>query len=502
MNNNIFVPISRQWRYIIILYFLFWRIFPLAVSHLSSSGTEEYILFRLIFNIANQLLLMLPFFIYQLCGKPIGWLHPLVLPSIIFIPTSIIKSPSSILTPLLILSQPANISVEHILLSGWSNSELSMVGLKSVFLDFLSIIFTYLGFFSLNIKSPNIKFYNPRNLRAKIIILFTLVLVLAIYIIQSSGGVLAHISQLSAGRFHLRNDGGGQTLVIINFAPYILTTWYVYRPKVLNRLDFWILFLLGCGLQFVVTGSRASVFYPLIVLFIAWIFLNRKISLTRTLSIGLVIFLLLGILGDIRQSSQGGRQEADLSPLTNFNISDAIESTTEEPSNRKNSTIPVIAMVPEQIDHLWGASYLGALTFYVPRGIWPGKPRGAGAYAGAVIWSGRDTVSGYNGASIPLSATAEAYWNFNIPGVLLIFFLHGAYRRWLSSLLWKYPGQPMIIIFYVISVSSFSSPGTDKLVPYLQQLVMLVASSIFLGALRPFSTTRKTALISGSQVNK
>lgn len=66
----------------------------------------------------------------------------------------------------------------------------------------------------------------------------------------------------------------------------------------------------------------------------------------------------------------------------------------------------------------FGAQFVGAALFFVPRSLWPGKPEGTGA----VIANG----IGYDYTNLSAPFWSECFINFGMIGVILIFFLYGA----------------------------------------------------------------------------
>lgn len=73
----------------------------------------------------------------------------------------------------------------------------------------------------------------------------------------------------------------------------------------------------------------------------------------------------------------------------------------------------------------WGHQLLGALLFWVPRVIWPNKPLDSGVEVG--LWM--------NSANVNLSSPlwAEAWINFGVAGVILVFAALGLLGRRLDS---------------------------------------------------------------------
>lgn len=275
----------------------------------------------------------------------------------------------------------------------------------------------------------------------------------------------------------------GHFLVINGFLPYAILLWYAYQPKALRKPIFLLGFTIAVVLQFIVTGSRSGLFSPVALLFAVWMFHNHRVPATRALLLGLIAILLLGVLGQVRQSGRSG--VVDFSALTEFSVAAAWEMTVEELIARRTGTdIAVAALVPEQRGFLYGTTYVAALTFWVPRAIWRDKPRGAGAHAAALLFGQSETMDNYSGGGFPVNGAAEAYWNFGYLGVVIIFGLFGTVLSAVSWWIFRDPGNPFAVITLMIVNFSLTTPSTTAIVPALQTFVLLYLLYLFVSRLR------------------
>ena len=101
--------------------------------------------------------------------------------------------------------------------------------------------------------------------------------------------------------------------------------------------------------------------------------------------------------------------------------------------------------VPSEVGLLHGQSYVGGVLFFVPRLIWPTKPHGASYYNSTIIF-------GRGASGLPIPAEAEAYWNFDVPGVIVIFLVFGAFHRYLSGLFIRYGRDPAVWVPYILAL--------------------------------------------------
>lgn len=478
-HQNPFVSISQSARIFIVTYFVFWRLLPSFATLDAQNVTYAGAI--VILTLCTEFLILLPFLMGRFAGTPIGWLHPLILPTMVSIAFGLIRNPAGLLTPISVWSQATPVT-DHILLGGWSDAAVLAAQLKVNFINLLAIIATYIGFAM--VQSGRIK-RTRRHIRIngfKLAIFFVLCLFVVMFFLQQQGGIISHMSTLAGGRFRMR-ELSGHFLVINGFLPYAILLWYAYQPKALRNPIVLTGFAVAIALQFIVTGSRSGLFSPVALLLSVWMFHNHRVPATRALLLGLVAILLLGVLGEVRQSGRSGG--VNFSALTEFSVAAAWVTSQEELVERRTGTdLAVAALVPEQRSFLYGTTYVAALAFWVPRAFWRDKPRGAGAHASALLFGGRETMDGYSGGGFPVNGAAEAYWNFGHLGVLAIFGLFGAVLSAVSRWVCRDPGNPFALIALLIVNFSLTTPSTTAIVPALQTMVLLYFLYLFVSRLR------------------
>lgn len=485
--HNNFVPMSSTWRLVIVGYVLFWQFLPPLFSKALHGTEQQYLIGHMLLEFGVYLLLLVPFLVRRLAGMPTGWLHPLVFPTLIVFATGLIRTPETILYPVLVWFEPVHQGLSHPLLTGWSAHDISLAHLKVEALTFLSLISLYAGFLMFSPPVPTVRFSPPRHMGLKVLMVLGVLSLLLLWLIQSSGGLAAHITSFGLGRQRAL-EGQGHIAALIKFAPIVLILWYTFDKRVLRRPWFLVLFCAALATQFMTTGSRSAAIMPLILLLAVWIFHHRKIPATSVISLGLASLIVLGVLGQVRTSSFGGKEAADFSALTDFNPIQSLEAAQAEIAarNRSSAELPTIAFVGDQVPLLGGRTYVAALAFFVPSAIWEGKLRGAGAYAGAMVFRDQtlEEAKDYQGTSIPTGAVAEAYWNFYVPGVIFVFMLFGAFKRWLAKIFLIYQGQPAVVVFYLFSVFALGAPTSTALTGYFRNVVFIGGLYYFLGVFR------------------
>jgi O-antigen ligase len=74
--------------------------------------------------------------------------------------------------------------------------------------------------------------------------------------------------------------------------------------------------------------------------------------------------------------------------------------------------------------------------------------------------------------AVPVSATAEEYWNFGLLGVILMSALYGALIRYTHNFYLRRSDRPFVVATFVIFVTTFRL-STDDLVLFQQQILLL-----------------------------
>ncbi|WP_050774269.1 oligosaccharide repeat unit polymerase [Roseobacter sp. AzwK-3b] len=482
VRNNPFVPISDVMRLVVVIYFVFWRFVPtLAVLSAQASIDVFYALTIAFFQFMIELLILYPFLLKRFAGTSIGWLHPLILPTVMSVSFGIVRSPDQLLTPITAWYQVQGVP-DHMLLVGWPETRILEAQLKLNLINLLALICTYAGFSIMLRRYPHREQRPIRIDGARIALLFIVMFLVVFAFLQLQGGLIAHMSTLGGGRFRMRQLSG-HFLVFNNFLPFLLLLWYAFRPTAIRNPLFIGAFVLSAVTQIIVTGSRSDLFASFALLLAVWIYHNRRIPTTRAVLLGLVAVLSLGVLGEVRRSGQSG--QIDFTALMDFDLASAWEMSQEELENRRHGTgLAIAALVPDHAQHLLGTTYVAAAAFWVPRSIWRDKPRGAGAHAKALLFGDRETMEGYSGGGTPVNGAPEAYWNFSYPGVVIVFLLYGilcgAVTRWVM----RQPQNPYVIVALLIFVFQFSTPSTTGMVPTLQSMTLLYLTYLFLNRLK------------------
>jgi len=142
-----------------------------------------------------------------------------------------------------------------------------------------------------------------------------------------------------------------------------------------------------------------------------------------------------------------------------------------------DSMITCMATVPEHLPYQEGRTlYLLPVTVFVPRALWPGKPKiGLGTFFRENIWKGPANESD-SGGQIAMTQLGELYINFGLWGIVIGMAILGVLHRFAYSYL--IDGHPRgsygVLLFYFAAVLCFLAAERNFAFSYGYLLKMLV----------------------------
>lgn len=371
----------------------------------------------------------------------------------------------------------------HAALPGWSPEHLTGVLTYELLLQALGLGALYAGYFlSPRIGLPAVQFRTPPRLGTKVMatVMFSAG-IFAAYM-QTRGGIINHILSWGKGRNEVL-AGAFYWQFFTQMGMIACLSWLTMDRRSTSNPLFWGCTLASLSMAFLSGGSRSSVIYFMIMGLMAWLLRERKIALTRIVAIALSGLLIMGALGNLRESTYSGKIDWNVfrskPAATSTTDGSALSAGLSEVSTRSSvyaGVFPILALVPHQVDYIQGSSYMAVLTLPVPRGLWPAKP---GLIAGMVGETFFNAPVG-----MPPGPIGEAYWNFGIPGVLGVFTLFGLFSRWLATAFASYTHQPAAIVLYVITLFLFPEPTGLAIIAWLMMLVPAIGFLVAIGAIR------------------
>jgi len=389
-----------------------------------------------------------PFIFYK---RSYGWCHPLILVSLLRIIYMVPKSTGVFMSGL----------PEHLMLPDWSSTELNWLFAYGNLVNSLALIALYIGFaIGPRLPVPSLRLaYIPPPLRLYLVlfIFFGISLVAFLLYAQISGGFYNHVKNLAFGmakKIDLAGevDGIGQYTTLMSMATVAAVVWVCAQPRAFRNPAFCLFALFALVMAYLSEGKRSHMIYPAILIMLCWMLRNQKVPYASLALVGVTAFFLLGLLGLFRSSNWSPAETLDLTFLSETSISEVSRGSLEELARRSGSDstyFPILAKVPHEEGLLYGRSYLEWGLRFIPRELWPDKPRGVDVQANLTFY-GADW-------GMPAGAVGEAYWNFHLPGVLMVFFLLGCFKRWMRDLLLRYPEAPAVMIICMISLFYFDA---------------------------------------------
>lgn len=395
-----------------------------------------------------------------------GWFHPLVFGTLFALPHLLRETPAF-----------ASGMLVHLALPGRTPWELDRLYAYEMVLTALGLAFYYLGFFIPRAPPvPRLRFPHVPHVRTRALAVVAVsTLVLGAFLARR-GGLTAHMLSWARGRT-VGLAGEGYWISFAGLGSSAVFLWFALDRRAARSPLFWVAALGVSASTFLATGSRGGVIYPMLMAFMVWVLRERKIPVARGAVLAALGMVALGALGAVRHSTWNGRVDwgAAFAPGP-----DAIgaDGATDELALRSlglRGTTAVLGRVPQDVNYIYGSSYVALLTLPVPRKLWPGKPVQVGGRMGEAFFSST--------AGMPPGVIGEAYWNFGLLGVPLVFFAFGMFHRWLGKFMLAYRGEPVAMALYV-TVLFLAQPSTGGIMATLLRAVPLAGIAVLFGALR------------------
>lgn len=476
------VPITPVWRTILLVYILGWQVVAPIVSILIHGSDDPHPVLRAVVRIASGLLAIAPLLAPRFGGLPVGWLHPLVLPPLVQDAMEFIKTPLMLFAPLLVWWQPLPLFTPNQMLVGWGREGIYQVMLKAESLTLLAQVSLYLGFLLIRWRPYRLGFFAPRRVAPRMIAILGILCAAFLVFLQLRGGLTAHIASFGMGR-HVALGELGHVVGIFRAAPVMLVVWYALDRGAVRNPVFYVFVAIICAMQFAASGSRSGVILPIVAVAVVHLWHTHRLPIVPAILVGLVAPIVIGSLWAVRASTWGS-STVDFSSITQFDLRQSLETSSTNIGDRQYNSpyLPTIAKVPREANLLWGSSYVGAALFFIPRALWPEKPRAIGAYAMSEIMEvGRGLDGPYEGAAASPGAVAEAYWNFHLFGIIGVFLLFGAFQSWLVRSFVANADNPAAVPLYVTTILNFFQPSTSQFAPWIQLIVMVLLTYMLLG---------------------
>lgn len=422
-------------------------------------------------SITRDLLLILPVVI--LASHPLGIFHPLLLAVVIW--PLIVGMPHVIETWGGWTGTMMGFPVEVPFFAGLRSRDAATVWIsiaKYNGVEIIALASTYLGFWLFTApRGLARKPVQPRNtsgVRSVMLGLLCFSILTLLVFVSIRGGLGEHLTALGRGR-HRELGGTGPILVAIDLGAIALYVWIASRPRDVKSPLFVLCLAAVTVSQFVATGSRSSALLVPIIVGLIWSLRRQRVPWKIALVLLPLMFASIGLLGAIRTSSWHGSTAGEAWATTGW--AEALQGAQQEIAKRRagSASVPVVARGMEVSDGpMLGKTYLSAVTALIPRALWEEKPRGVDSiYAQMFLGVSRE------GKAVPISPEAEMYWNFGLPGVVVLSVLYGALLSLAYTFFWRRYPDPFAVVFLVLVIRAFHI-SSRSLVELQQQLFLLL----------------------------
>lgn len=445
-------------------------------------GGDAYFTLATLLAILTDLVRLAPIILFA--RHPLGILHPLILTTILW--PLLVAMPRTIeelggLGGLLLGEQ---VSPPYYSGLGWlPGPVIWQAEAWSRLCELVALLSIYAGYALVHDRGlaapmagrPPKREFDGERLRMLAIILIGASIAVLLVLIAMRGGLTQHLADMARGRFRSM-AGLGPLVALVDLGLVALVVWVAAKPEDVRKPILPILMVGVAVAQFMSNGARSAAFAVFILAGLTWALRARRIPWRLAAILLPLFFIAFGALNIVRTAGFTGQSAGEA--IEQAGAGDALTRAQEEIELRRSlqSTVPVIWAGHEIMGGpLLGSSYGAAVFAFVPRKIWPDKPRGPGSlYAQSFLGEVRE------GLAVPVWATAEEYWNFGLLGVILISALYGALIRYAHNIFVAHQGNPFALGGFVVFVTTFR-PSTDELVLFQQQMACLLL--VFLLAL-------------------
>ena len=416
-----------------------------------------------------------PLFVYS--RHPLGVLHPLILATVLWPLLSAMPSRIEEFWGFggLLLGEPISPPFYEAL--GWlPGPQIWAAVAWSNLCELVALLAIYSGYALAHDRSPLAappsgrprREFDGKRVRALAIAVVGLSVGVLLVLIYIRGGLAEHLGNMARGRFRSM-AGLGPLVAAVDLGLIALMVWVAARPNDVRQPLFVGLMIGEAAAQFISNGARSAAFAVFMMVGLTWALRTRRIPWRLALILIPMFFVAFGMLNVLRNAGFAGQSSGEV--MQESSPGEILSRVQEEMDLRQalQSTVPVISHGHEVMGGpLWGSSYGAAVFAFVPRAIWPDKPRGPGSlYAQNFLGEVRE------GLAVPVNPTAEEYWNFGLLGVILLSALYGALIRYAHNFYIVRQDNPFALTAFALFVTTFH-PSTDDLVSMQIQGALLL----------------------------
>lgn len=474
-SNNIFVKISQNGQLVITVSFF---LLLLVVGSFNITSTQSDVFFIYLSFCVYIASILLPFLLLK---KRLGYFHPLVFMLLWWQLIMYILPRLGVFTD--------GLSYHRILSNNGLNNLNEVVSYDLIFNAIGFLAFALPFFIRKKFPVSTFKFNKPRFPKVKVVFI-SLLSIFAFYILVKVAGGFGKLMLYrglppEARQEFINSLGGRHWHFMVSMLKVACLVWLSLSPKIWCSFFFIFFFILGLSLDYMATGSRGGVVFPVLMAGIIWILYYRKIPYLALFFGALFSLLVVGIGGEFRENS---RSASDISSLElNTGVLDGIIDGFEnfvEYGTETDGAYAIIGKVPSDVDFLYGESYLSVLLAPIPSAFLPFEKPNAGGKLNAIhIFNNPNTA-------VPPGNIGESYWNFGVIGILVIMFSFGFFMKYISELYSENSSEGWALLFYVVTLFTLQ-PNSPEFYNWLH---LIVPASIVIFIFCGFPKRTKTIL--------
>lgn len=363
-------------------------------------------------------------------------------------------------------------------------SEVSLLDIKIVALKILLTTCVYTGFFMTRGISWNfVKVVDRQGVRLFASVAAVIAGTVSLFLLMElSGGFFDHLKNISRGHANkvwVKDEELASMYAVLIPMMVLAPAFWILAGKhpYINPL-FWAISAWSILGAYLVNGRRSATVMMILVLVACWILRRKSLAIGRLGIIGIVVFLMIGILGDFRKSNWRGK-DVNFESFTSTDFNTAFTKTVESLEARRQggAVFPIVAKVPSQVPFLWGKNYFDYINRFIPRVIWKDKPRGIGISCAEVFYRR------FEAGGIPPGGLGEAYWSGGVAGVIIVFLLWGMILRSIGNFFLKFHHSAIASVVYLATITRLG-PSEQAFRGWLYLIAPTLMALYLLGVFR------------------
>ena len=344
---------------------------------------------------------------------------------------------------------------DHPFLGGVSSSQMAILHIEVIGLYAFAALMTYAGYYAVNGIQWRMLHFRGKNSIVIAVGLFSLIAGITgfLLLIDLSGGLYDHLKNITRGsesKWWVKDATYASAYATLCKLLSVPPALYLLKGKNPTRSPFfWILAFIAISTGYAVGGRRSGMAGPVVILVACWILRTKQLSIGRIGIIWFLLFLSVGILGEYRRSNWTASRRVNTAVFENTDFLTAVEMSWDELQGRKSGSpmYLIIKQVPNDVPYLYGVNYLTYINRFIPRRIWPDKPRGLATQCSEVFY-GR-----FGSGAIPMGPVGEAYWSGGLFAVTIVFFIWGTILRSIGSFFIRFQHSSFACLLYLITLT-------------------------------------------------